>query len=101
MLNDVLQFDADIIRFSMNRNEPMRYEEFGKLLAERHALGEEFSFSIWHADTDGDLLPINNDNNLARALQAAKFLLRIFLQRKGKIIISHPAFCMGMGYTWT
>lgn len=77
------KFDADIIRFSMNRNEPMRYEEFGKLLAERHALGEEFSFSIWHADTDGDLLPINNDNNLARALQAAKFLLRIFLQRKG------------------
>jgi len=70
----------------MNRNEPMRYEEFGMLLAQRHALGEDFNFSIWHADTDGDLLPINNDNNLARALLTARCLLRIFIQRKGRII---------------
>ena len=70
----------------MNRNEPMSYEDFGKLLAQRHDLGTDFSFSIWYTDTDGDLLPINNDNNLARALANAKCLLRIFIHRKGKIL---------------
>ncbi|TGZ53997.1 Partitioning defective 6-like protein gamma [Temnothorax longispinosus] len=77
------KFDADIIRFSMNRNKPMSYEDFGKLLAQRHDLGADFSFSIWYTDTDGDPLPINNDNNLARALANAKCLLRIFIHRKG------------------
>jgi len=91
-----LQFDADIIRFSMNRNEPMRYEEFGMLLAQRHALGEDFNFSIWHADTDGDLLPINNDNNLARALLTARCLLRIFIQRKGRIISVYMLFSLSL-----
>lgn len=82
--NFVLQFDADIIRFSINRNEPMSYEEFGKILGERHDIRADFL--IFYIDTDGDLLPINNDNNLARALLAARCLLRIFIQRKGRII---------------
>ncbi|XP_046827182.1 partitioning defective protein 6 [Vespa crabro] len=78
------KFDADIIRFSVRRNEPISYEDFRKLLAERHDIGPELNFLIWYTDpTDGDLLPINNDNNLARALLAAKPLLRIFIQRKG------------------
>lgn len=64
----------------------MSYEDFGKLLAQRHDLGADFNFLIWYTDTDGDLLPINNDNNLARALLATRSLLRIFIQRKGKII---------------
>lgn len=81
-----MQFEADIIRFSINRNEPMNYEDFGKLLAERHDLGADFKFLIWYTDTDGDLLPINNDNNLARAVLTTRCLLRIFIQRKGKII---------------
>ncbi|CAK9825334.1 Partitioning defective 6 homolog gamma [Anthophora retusa] len=78
------KFDADIIRFSINRNEAISYEDFRKLLTERHDIGPDLSFLIWYTDpTDGDLLPINNDNNLARALLAAKPLLRIFIQRKG------------------
>ncbi|XP_011150814.2 partitioning defective protein 6 [Harpegnathos saltator] len=78
------KFDADIIRFSINRDEPMSYEDFGKLLAQRHDIGPDLNFFIWYTDpTDGDLLPINNDNNLARALLASKPLLRIFIQRKG------------------
>lgn len=84
----MIQFDADIIRFSINRNEAISYEDFKKLLAERHDIGPDLSFLIWYTDpTDGDLLPINNDNNLARALLAAKPLLRICIQRKGKIIV--------------
>ncbi|EFN75480.1 Partitioning defective 6-like protein beta [Harpegnathos saltator] len=78
------KFDADIIRFSINRDEPMSYEDFGKLLAQRHDIGPDLNFFIWYTDpTDGDLLSINNDNNLARALLASKPLLRIFTQRKG------------------
>lgn len=82
----------------MNRNEPMSYENFGKLLAQRHDLGADFSFSIWYTDTDGDLLPINNDNNLARALASAKCPLRIFIHRKGRIpcivsLILYGLFC--------
>lgn len=33
---------------------------------------------------DGDLLPLNNDDNLGIALQKAKPLLRVIIQRKGK-----------------
>ncbi|XP_066589722.1 partitioning defective protein 6 [Prorops nasuta] len=75
------KFDADIIRFSITRHEAISYEDFRKLLAERHDIGPDFSFFIWYTDpTDGDLLPINNDNNLARALLAAKPLLRVFIR---------------------
>ncbi|XP_001601910.1 partitioning defective protein 6 [Nasonia vitripennis] len=78
------KFDADIIRFSISRNESTSYDGFRKLLAERHDIGPELKFDIWYTDpTDGDLLPINNDNNLARALVAAKPLLRILIQRQG------------------
>ncbi|XP_014209862.1 partitioning defective protein 6 [Copidosoma floridanum] len=79
------KFDADIIRFSINRNESTSYDNFRNLLAERHDIGPDFSFNIYYTDpTDGDLLPINNDNNLARALVAAKPLLRILIQRQGE-----------------
>ena len=82
------QFDADIIRFSINRNDSTSYEDFRKLLAERHDIGPDLKFNIWYTDPmDGDLLPINNDNNLARALVAAKPLLRILIQRQGMYIV--------------
>lgn len=43
------------------------------------------NFSIHFTDpNDGDLLPINNDDNFARALQAARPLLRIHIQRRGE-----------------
>lgn len=62
----------------------MNYEDFNKMLAQKHNIGPDLNFLIWYTDpTDGDLLPINNDNNLARALLATKSLLRIFIQRKG------------------
>lgn len=55
-------------------------------MAEQHEIGPNLNVLIWYTDpADGDLLPINNDNNLARALLAAKPLLRITIQRKGEI----------------
>ena len=86
-INFIFQFDADIIRFSIDRAETISCEDFRKLLAEKHDIGPDLNFNIWYTDpTDNDLLPINNDNNLARALLAAKPLLRINIQRKGKNI---------------
>ena len=42
-------------------------------------------FVVFYADpTHGDLLPINNDENLARAISSARPFLRLFLQRKGE-----------------
>lgn len=89
------QFDADIIRFSINRNDSTSCEDFRKLLAERHDIGPDLKFNIWYTDpTDGDLLPINNDNNLARAIVAAKPLLRILIQRQGAYMSSFGFHCI-------
>ncbi|XP_076297141.1 partitioning defective protein 6 isoform X2 [Lasioglossum baleicum] len=77
------KFDSDCIRFSINRNEPITYDDFRKSLAERHDIGPDLSFLIRYKDPtdDGEELPINNDNNLARALVTAKPLLRIIILR--------------------
>lgn len=41
-------------------------------------------FNIFYTDKDGDLLPINNDNNLARVLQVTAGLLRLIVLRTGE-----------------
>jgi len=48
---------------------------------------ENIPFTTWYTDVHGDLLPINNDVNLSVALTTAKPLLRLFVQRKGKLYI--------------
>ncbi|XP_053596127.1 partitioning defective protein 6 [Microplitis demolitor] len=88
------KFDADIIRFSINKNNPIGYDEFRKILAEKHELNKDEkdkNFNIRYTDpTDNDLLPINNDNNLARALLAAKSLLKIIITRNGDSFDDNP-----------
>lgn len=65
----------------------MKYEEFQGLLEKLHRLSD-VAFLISYTDPrDGDLLPINNDDNLGRALQNARPLLRVIIQRKGKLQI--------------
>lgn len=74
------------MRFSIKKHEEITYENFRKILAKKHDLTNEqdINFLIWYTDpTDGDSLPINNDNNLARAVLASKSLLRVFITRKG------------------
>ncbi|XP_024936881.1 partitioning defective 6 homolog gamma [Cephus cinctus] len=76
------KFNEDIIRFSLKRKEPINYEDFRTCLAEKHDISLDSNFLIWYTDPiDGDLLPINNENNFARAQATAKPLLRIFIQR--------------------
>jgi len=77
------KFDSDFRRFSLSRGTTMKYEEFQGLLEKLHKLND-VAFLISYTDPrDGDLLPINNDDNLAIALTNARPLLRIIIQRKG------------------
>ncbi|CAG9131622.1 unnamed protein product [Plutella xylostella] len=78
------KFDAEFRRFSLSRSERLKYEEFRALIEKLHRL-HDVAFLVSYTDPrDGDLLPINNDDNLARALMNAKPLLRVIVQRKGE-----------------
>jgi len=81
----VLQFDAEFRRISLPKTDVGTYEQFRILIERLHKL-IEVPFVLSYTDPkDGDLLPINNDDNLGRAVLTAKPLLRIIVQRKGKI----------------
>lgn len=69
----------------MERNSQVKFEEFRLLIESLHAL-KDTPFLVSYIDpSDQDLLPINNDDNLRRALFNAKPLLRIIIQRKGNL----------------
>ncbi|GJQ76280.1 putative diacylglycerol cholinephosphotransferase [Trypoxylus dichotomus] len=77
------KFDAEFRRFSVERDNQALFENFHSLLERLHLL-QNIAFLISYIDpSDQDLLPINNDENLRRALLNAKPLLRIIIQRKG------------------
>jgi partitioning defective protein 6 len=84
-LHVILQFDAEFRRISLPKTDVGTYEHFRILIERLHKL-IEVPFVLSYTDPkDGDLLPINNDDNLGRAVLTAKPLLRIIVQRKGKI----------------
>uniref|UniRef100_A0A1B6CCZ6 PB1 domain-containing protein n=1 Tax=Clastoptera arizonana TaxID=38151 RepID=A0A1B6CCZ6_9HEMI len=86
------KFDAEFRRFAVSRATTMKYDEFHGLLERLHQLAD-VAFLISYTDPrDGDLLPINNDDNLGRALQNAKPLLRVIIQRKGICVASSIFF---------
>lgn len=67
----------------MQRSETETYQDFRKFLEQMHKL-HDIVFHISYVDPkDDDILPINNDDNYARAISASKFLLRIIIRRKG------------------
>lgn len=79
-----VQFDAEFRRISLPKTDVVTYEHFRTLIERLHKL-IEVPFVLSYTDPkDGDLLPINNDDNLGRAVLTAKPLLRIIIQRKGK-----------------
>ncbi|CAH0386446.1 unnamed protein product [Bemisia tabaci] len=76
------KFDAEFRRFSLSKSE--KYETFREMLETLHHLSD-IPFVVSYTDPkDGDLLPLNNDDNLGIALQKAKPLLRVIIQRKGE-----------------
>lgn len=77
------KFDAEFRRFSLDKSELSRYDEFCRLIERFHSISD-VPFSLCYTDPiHGDLLPINNDENFARAVQSARPLLRLLIQRKG------------------
>ncbi|KAK4885712.1 hypothetical protein RN001_001983 [Aquatica leii] len=77
------KFDAEFRRFSIERNQQSKFEDFKGLLERLFKL-KDIAFLVSYIDpSDQDLLPINNDDNLRRALLNAKPLLRVIIQRKG------------------
>ena len=76
----------------MDRERSTSFEDFQRLVECVHSL-KSVTFVICYTDPEGDLLPINNDDNFARALTTAKPLLRLLVQHKGK----EPARCTLQG----
>ncbi|GIY91738.1 partitioning defective 6 homolog beta [Caerostris extrusa] len=76
------KLDAEFRRFGLDRSELSSFEEFYNLIEKFHKLNET-PFTICYTDPiHGDLLPINNDDNFARAINSAWPLLRLFVQKK-------------------
>ena len=67
----------------MNKGNATKYEEFYGLLEKVHHI-HNIPFVIGYTDSDGDLLPINNDDNFLKALTTARPILRLIIQRKGE-----------------
>ncbi|CAL8260743.1 unnamed protein product [Gadus morhua 'NCC'] len=80
------KFGAEFRRFSLDRSKPGRYDEFYGLLQHVHRI-PNVELLVGYADLQGDLLPINNDDNYNRAISVASPMLRLFLQRKGASLV--------------
>lgn len=77
------KYDAEFRRFGLHRQSVAKFDEFYSLVEMLHGLNG-IQFNICYTDRDGDLLPINNDNNLARVLNVTHGVLRLIIQRKGE-----------------
>jgi partitioning defective protein 6 len=67
----------------LDRSETSQFLEFHSLIKSSHHLPTDMPFTISYTDPrNGDLLPINNDDNMLRAFGTAQPLLRIFVYRE-------------------
>ena len=87
------KFDAEFRRFSLDGSKVATFEAFHDLLSQVHLLGGDqqqqrdgnLTFHVFYVDPkDNDLLPITNTDNYRRALQSARPLLRLVIQRHGE-----------------
>jgi len=87
------KFDAEFRRFNLNRDKYRTFESFRDLLEVLHLLKGSPTenipptpFLISYIDPkDNELLPINNTDNYLKALQTAKPVLRLVIQRQGEL----------------
>lgn len=82
------KFGAEFRRFSLNRYQPGRYEDFYKLILHVHQIANT-EVMLGYADVHGDLLPINNDDNFVKAVTSAIPLLRVFIQKQEEVDYSN------------
>ena len=67
----------------MDRSQTTQFNEFYSLVKDSHHLPADMPFTISYTDPrNGDLLPINNNDNLMRAFSTALPLLRLFIYRE-------------------
>ena len=67
----------------MDRGKLTKFAGFNEIVEVVHGL-QSIPFVIAYTDPkDGDLLPINNDDNFVRALTIARPLMRLLVQKKG------------------
>lgn len=65
-----------------------KFEEFQSMIQGLHRL-KDIPFIVCYTDPkDGDLLPINNDDNYTLAISTAHPILRLMIQRKGNMEVS-------------
>ncbi|CAG0904562.1 unnamed protein product [Cyprideis torosa] len=77
-------FDAEFRRFSIARDSSHKFEEFCTLLETLHRI-PSIPFTITYTDPkDGDELPINNDDNFAKAVETARPSLRLTIRKRGE-----------------
>ena len=87
----LFQFEAEFRRFSIERSGRLTFEGFYLTIERLHNLGK-IPFIVTYTDREGDLLPINNDDNFAKAIESAKPVLRLCIQRKGMFIFTFSIF---------
>lgn len=58
-------------------------DEFHKIVADLHGMSQT-PFTLCYTDPQEELLPITNDNNFRKALESARPVLRLLIQRKGE-----------------
>lgn len=80
------KIDAEFRRFSILRDSTTCYEDFTSLTEQAHGLVGTAFFIFYVDPCDGDLLPINNDENFLKAVQNTKHLLRTVIQRQGQAL---------------
>ncbi|XP_055768300.1 partitioning defective 6 homolog gamma-like [Salvelinus fontinalis] len=78
------KYGAEFRRFSIDRSNPGEFQDFYKLILCLHRL-TSIDVIIGYADIQGELLPINNDDNFCKAVSTAPTLLRIFIQRQEEV----------------
>jgi len=92
-----MQFDAEFRRFSVSRQKTLRFDDFYHLVEDLHTL-QSVPFIITYTDPEGDLLPINNDENFAVALSSAQPVLRLHIQQKGRCCMPLLKLCLFISF---
>uniref|UniRef100_A0A8C5MYK1 Uncharacterized protein n=1 Tax=Leptobrachium leishanense TaxID=445787 RepID=A0A8C5MYK1_9ANUR len=75
------KFDAEFRRFAITRSCVRDFQEFYRLIQTVHKI-PSLDIHLVYTDIQGDLLPINNDDNYQKALRTANPLLRVIIQRR-------------------
>jgi len=77
------QFETEFRRYGLAHGKLPSFEDFFNLVIQIHKLNG-FPCTLWYTDPEGDLLPLSNNENFAKALTTAQPLLRVTVQRKGQ-----------------